>query len=103
MVDEEEKKRIAVIGSEEFTLGFRLAGIQKTFGKENYRQKLQDLLERDDLGIVIVQETDLHDLPNRIRRQVDESVDPVVVSLSEEAESERLNEKIRKVIGADIT
>ncbi len=103
MVDDEKKKHIAVIGDEEFTLGFRLAGVQKTFGKENYQQKLQELLQRDDLGIVIVEESDLQELPKRIREQVDESVDPVVVSLSEEAESERLNEKIRKVIGADIT
>ncbi|MFB6241642.1 MAG: V-type ATP synthase subunit F [Candidatus Nanosalina sp.] len=103
MVDEEKKKQIAAIGDSDFTLGFELAGVQKTFGKENYREKIEELIDREDLGILIVKEEDLQELPKRIRNQVGSSVDPVVVSLSETAESERLQEKIKKAIGADIT
>jgi len=97
------KKNIAVIGRDEFTLGFRLAGIQKVFGNEDYRETIQELLDREDIGIVVADQRDLDELPERIRRSVDESVDPVVVPLSEEVESARLNDKIRRVIGADIT
>lgn len=102
-MDEERKKEIAVIGSEEFTLGFELAGVQKVFNPENYSEKIQEVTDRDDLGIVIVKDSDLEQLPARIRRNVEESVEPVVVALNEEAESERLQEKIKRAIGADIT
>jgi V/A-type H+-transporting ATPase subunit F len=100
---EESKKRIAVIGDSDFRLGFELAGVQKSFDSENYNEKIQELLEREDIGILVAEEEDLEDLPNRVLQQVESSVDPVVVSLSETAESERLQEKIKKAIGADIT
>lgn len=101
--DDIKKKNIAVIGSEDFTLGFRLAGVTKTFGPENYQEKIQELVERNDIGILVAEETDLNNLPKRVRTEVESSVEPVVVALSETAESERLQEKIKKAIGADIT
>jgi V/A-type H+-transporting ATPase subunit F len=102
-MEEEKKREIAVIGDEEFTLGFRLAGVTKTFNPENYQERIQEIVERDDIGILVAEETDLDGLPKRIRNQVEDSVEPVIVSLSETAESERLQEKIKKAIGADIT
>lgn len=102
-MDEQRKKEIAAIGSEEFTLGFELAGVKKVFNPDDYAEKIQELTDRDDMGIVIVEDSDLEKIPARIRRDVEESVDPVVVALSEEAESERLQEKIKRAIGADIT
>ena len=103
-MDEEKKKNIAVIGSEEFTLGFQLAGITKTYNPgDKYTEKIQELVERDDLGILVADEQDMKQLPKRVRSTVESSVEPVVVTLSETAESERLQEKIKKAIGADIT
>lgn len=105
MVDSEDidRKSIAAIGSEEFTLGFRLAGVQKVYGKENYQEDIQQLLERDDLGIIVAEQNDLEELPGRIRNRVEESVDPVVVALSEEGEATGLNDKIKRVIGVDLS
>lgn len=103
MVDENKKKDVAVIGNDEFTLGFRLIGIQEAYDKENYQEDIQMLLERDDIGIVIAEESDVDELPGRIREDVHSSVDPVVVTLSESAEDENLQKQIRQVIGADIT
>lgn len=100
---EEDKKSIAVIGEREFTIGFELAGIQKTYGKENYQEQIQELIEKDDLGIIVAEKSDLEELPNRIRKDVNESVDPVVVPLSEKAEDSQLQDKIRKVIGVDLS
>jgi V/A-type H+-transporting ATPase subunit F len=100
---EEKKKEIAVIGSQEFTLGFKLAGIRKAYTPENYQEKIQELIKRDDIGILIAEETDLQKLQKRARTEVENSVEPVVVALSESAESERLQKKIKKAIGADIT
>ncbi|MFB6190751.1 MAG: V-type ATP synthase subunit F [Candidatus Nanohaloarchaea archaeon] len=103
MVDKQMKKKIAVIGDSDFTTGFRLAGVQKIYGKEDYANRIQELLEREDIGILVVEQEDLEELPARIRTPVEESVDPVVVPLSESGTQEQINEKIRKVIGADIT
>ena len=102
MVDEDTKKQIAVIGREEFTLGFRLVGVQETHGTDNYPEKVRELVSRDDLGIVIAEQEDLEELPARTRKEVRNSVDPVVVPLSQEAEDSNLKEQIRQVIGADI-
>lgn len=98
-----DKKSIAVIGDDELTLGFRLAGVQKVFNKDNYQEKIQDLINRDDLGIVLVEQSDLEQLSGRLRNTVEESVDPVVVALSEEGEATGLNEKIKRVIGVDLS
>lgn len=103
MNQEDEKKSIAVIGSKQFTIGFELAGVQKTFTDENYQEKIQQLIDREDIGIVVAEKTDLDELPERIRRDVNESVDPVVVPLSEKAEGSQLQDKIRKVIGVDLS
>lgn len=102
-MNQEKKKKVAVIGSEEFTLGFELAGISKTYNPEKYTEKIRELVKRDDLGILVAEEEDMQALPKRARNEVDSSVEPVVVTLSEEAESERMQEKIKKAIGADIT
>lgn len=101
--DDNQKKSIAVIGDSDFTTGFRLAGIKRTFGTENYSEKLDELLDSDELGIVVVEEKDLSRLSPRMKENVQSSVDPVVVTLSEDAESEMLQDKIKKAIGADIT
>lgn len=102
-IDEDEKKSIAVIGEREFTLGFELAGVQKSFGTDNYKQKIQELIEREDLGIIVAKKDDVEELPGRIQNQVNESVDPVVVTLSEDAESSQLQDKIQRVIGIDLS
>lgn len=99
----EDKKSIAVIGEREFTIGFELAGIQKTFGKEDYRETIQELIQREDLGVVVAEKSDIEELPERIKKEVNESVDPVVVTLSEKAQDSQLQDKIRKVIGVDLS
>lgn len=98
-----EEKEIAVIGDEEFGLGFKLAGVQEIHDDENYRETMEELLGRDDIGIVVAERSDLDELPDRARMEIESSVDPVVVALDEEGESSNLQEQIRKVIGADIS
>ena len=102
-IEDEKKKEIGVIGSEEFRLGFRLAGLKKTFESDNFEEKIGELLEREDLGILVAEESKIQASSKKIQQRIEESVEPVVIGLSEEAESERLQEKIRKAIGADIT
>lgn len=103
MVEEDDKKDIAVIGGENFTVGFELAGVRELYDDKNYKQDIQELVGRDDIGIIITERHLLEELPGRIQNQVESSVNPVVVALSQDAESSNLQEQIRKVIGADIS
>lgn len=103
MNDAKSKKNIAVIGDSEFRLGFQLAGIEKTYTEEDYKKKIQEILNHDKIGILIAKQKDISQLSKRIQNQVNSSTDPVVVTLSEDAESEHLQKKIKKAIGADIT
>ncbi len=102
-MDKEQKKEIAVIGSEEFTLGFRLAGIKKSYVPENFDDKIAECLEEEELGIIITEERLITDSSRKTQNLIETSVDPIVIGLSEEAESERLQQKIKRAIGADIT
>ena len=45
---------IAVIGSDEFVLGFRLAGLRRVFvaNKENYQEVLLMAMEEPDIGVL---------------------------------------------------
>ncbi len=102
-MDKEQKKEIAVIGSEEFTLGFRLAGIKKSYVPENFDDKIAECLEKEELGIIITEERLITESSRKTQNLIETSVDPIVIGLSEEAESERLQQKIKRAIGADIT
>ena len=102
-MEQETKKEIAVIGSEEFTLGFKLAGVKKSFVPDDFDEKIGELLEREDLGIIVAEENMISKASKKTRSMIDGSVDPIVIGLSEEAESERLQQKIKRAIGADIT
>ncbi len=102
-MDKEQKKEIAVIGSEEFTLGFRLAGIKKSYVPENFDDKIAECLEEEELGIIITEERLITESSRKTQNLIETSVDPIVIGLSEEAESERLQQKIKRAIGADIT
>lgn len=102
-LDEQDKKEIAVIGGDQFAVGFELAGVREIHDASNYQEDIQELVERDDIGIIVTERHLLDELPGRIRSEIESSVEPVVVPLSQDAENSNLQEQIRKVIGADIS
>lgn len=93
---------IAVIGSDEFTLGFRLAGVRRVFvaGKEDYQEKMQEAMADPDVGILAVNSDDLQYLPNNYKSKIMDSVRPVVVPVG--GDSSDLREKVKRVIGVDL-
>ena len=93
---------IAVIGSDEFTLGFRLAGVKTVFiaDQTNYQEKMQEAMADANVGILAVNAEDLQYLPNNYRIRVLESIQPVVVPVG--GDQSDLREKVRKVIGVDL-
>jgi len=99
---------IAVVGSPEFTTGFRLAGI-RAFAEvpdsekhEQLDEAVTDLLSDDDVGIVVMHDEDMDHLSRDVRGAAERSVDPVLVTLGGGAGSQRLREQIKRAIGIDL-
>jgi V/A-type H+-transporting ATPase subunit F len=63
--------QIAVIGSEEFVLGFRLAGIRRVFvaDSEDYQQKILEAMAVPEIGILAVDARDLDNLSPVVRHR----------------------------------
>ena len=93
---------IAVIGSDEFTLGFRLAGIRRVFvaNSENYQEKILEALSQSTMGILAVDAKDLDNLSYTVRNRVMDSIQPVVVPVG--GDESDLREKVKRVIGVDL-
>ncbi|PSP42335.1 V-type ATP synthase subunit F [Halobacteriales archaeon QH_6_64_20] len=101
-------REVAVIGSPEFTTGFRLAGVRKC---ENVPddEKPTDLddavtrtLEDEDVGIVVLRDEDMEYLSRSVREAVETSVEPTLVTLGGGAGSGGLREQIKRAIGIDL-
>ena len=101
-------QEIAVVGSPEFTTGFRLAGV-RNFQNVPDDQKDTELddavteaLENEDVGIVVMHNDDLEYLSRGVRQDVETSVEPVVVTLGGGAGSGSLRGQIKRAIGIDL-
>ena len=101
-------QEIAVVGSPEFTTGFRLAGVRKfqNVPEVEKSQQLDDAVEQtltdDNVGIVVMHNDDLDHLSRDVRSDVETSVEPVVVTLGGGAGSSGLREQIKRAIGIDL-
>jgi len=101
-------QEIAVVGSPEFTTGFRLAGVRKFENVPDDRkdEELDDAVSRvlDDegIGIVVMHDEDLDHLSRQVRNEVETSVEPTMVSIGGGAGSGGLREKIKRAIGIDL-
>lgn len=101
-------REVAVIGSPEFTTGFRLAGVRKCENVPD-EEKSADLddavtrtLEDEDVGIVVLRDEDMEYLSRSVREEVETSVEPTLVTLGGGAGSGGLREQIKRAIGIDL-
>jgi len=97
---------LAVVGDNEFVMGFRLIGIKKIF-EGNNQEKLEDcfteVMNDANVGIVVTNENAMEKLDGRFRMSIEDAVTPVVVVLSTESlAQENLRNKIKKAIGIDL-
>ncbi len=101
-------QEIAVVGSPDFTTGFRLAGVRKfeEIPEDQKDEEMDDavsgVLTDDDVGIVVMHDEDLGHLSRGVRSDVETSVDPVLVTLGGPAGSSGLREQIKRAIGIDL-
>jgi V/A-type H+-transporting ATPase subunit F len=102
-------QEIAVIGSPEFTTGFRLAGVRKFADipaeakDEQLDDAVSEMLSDDDVGIVVMHDDDMDHLSRGVRKDAETSVEPVLVTLGGSgAGSGGLREQIKRAIGIDL-
>ena len=101
-------QEIAVVGSPEFTTGFRLAGVRKFANvpdaeKPNRLDKaVTETMADEDVGIVVMHDDDIEYLSRDVRERVETSVEPVVVILGGGTGSGNLREQIKRAIGIDL-
>jgi V/A-type H+-transporting ATPase subunit F len=96
---------IAVIGNSEFILGFRLAGIKKTYTAENdekLNECITSALSDGQVGILVLNSSDMERLPRRLRATLENSVKPTVIALGGEESGLSLREKIKRSVGVDL-
>lgn len=93
---------VGVIGSEEFVLGFRLAGVKRCFeGKAEQAEELLGKAMKDEsTGVILVEESYFERLSQRSREELRETISPVVLEIGL-GESE-LRAKVRRAVGVDL-
>lgn len=93
---------IAVVGSEDFVVGFRLAGIKKVYGvpPEKLQETIMQLVQEKGVGILAVHTKDLESLPQQLRDRLMASVEPVVIPVG--AEEGDIRDKVRRAMGIDL-
>ena len=90
-------QEIAIVGSQEFTTGFRLAGVRK-FQNVPDDEKPDRL---DEAVTSVLDDDDVGHLSRDVRERVDTSVEPVVVTLGGTGSS-GLRQQIKRAIGIDL-
>jgi V/A-type H+-transporting ATPase subunit F len=100
-------QEIAVVGSPEFTTGFRLAGVRRFADvpadeDEQLDAAVGEMLDDDGVGILVMHGDDLDRLSRDVRSDVETSVEPVLVTLGGSAGSGGLREQIKRAIGIDL-
>ena len=93
---------IAVIGSDEFVLGFRLARIRRVFvtNSDNYQEKMLEAMSQPTIGILAVDAKDLVNLSFQVWQRVNDSIQPVIVPVG--GSDDDLREKVKRAIGVDL-
>lgn len=96
---------IAVIGNSEFILGFRLAGIRKTYAAtddERLNEHITSVLQDPEVGILVLNSTDMERLPRRLLSTLENSVRPTVIAIGGSEGDLSLREKIKRSVGVDL-
>ena len=95
---------LAVIGHEDFVLGFKLAGIRKTIAvqeKDDLENAVESYMKDSNIGILVMHQDDLSNLSAELQDTLSESVEPTVVALGGEGGS-NMRDKIKQAVGVDL-
>ena len=94
---------LAVVGRDDFVLGFRLAGVRKVYGVDDagFEAKMDEVVRDADVGILVVSTKDLGKLSHGARRKLETVARPVVIAVGAQ-EEEDLRAKVKRAIGIDL-
>lgn len=94
--------RIAVVGSEDFVTGFRLAGIRDVYAvaPDELAETVARVMDQQEVGILAIYTKDLERLPSQLRTKMMESVDPVVIPVG--LDEGDMRDKVRRAMGIDL-
>lgn len=94
---------IAVVGLENFVIGFRLAGIRKTYiaTDADIEEKIHKALDDRSVGILVIHNSTIKNVSHTLKRRIEESVQPVVVAIGKEGGAD-IQERIKQAIGIDL-
>jgi len=96
---------IAVIGSSEFIVGFRLAGVRKIYAAEDdekLRRHINSVLEDGEVGILVMDNRDMGRIPARLRTTLENSIRPTVIAIGGEEGGMSMRERIKRSVGVDL-
>ena len=96
---------IAVIGNSEFILGFRLAGVRKTYAAENDEilvQHINTILADGEVGILVLNSRDMARIPRRLQATLENSVKPTVIAIGGEEGGLSMRDRIKRSVGVDL-
>ncbi|BBL67231.1 V-type ATP synthase subunit F [Methanoculleus chikugoensis] len=96
---------IAVVGTGEFILGFRLAGVRKTYAAETGERLVEQInrvLQDRDVGILVLKGSDMERIPLRLRTTLENSVKPTVIAIGGEEGGLSMRERIKRSVGVDL-
>jgi len=102
-------EEIAVVGSPEFTTGFRLAGVRAFRNvpddekPDRLDEAVTETFDDEAVGIVVMHQDDLDYLSRGVRERAEGSIEPTLVTLGGAgAGSGGLREQIKRAIGIDL-
>ena len=93
---------LAVIGKEDFCIGFSLAGVRNVFETAEPADAIEMVNQNREIGVVIFDESLLNKLDDFEKSKIEGSVRPVFVMLSLNEESDALRKMIKKSIGVEL-
>ena len=96
---------LAAIGKSEFVTGFRLAGVRQIYEANDIKaveSAVKSALADKSVGIVVMHNDDISNLPEILKKNLNESVQPTVVALGGSGGSMSLREKIKQAVGVDL-
>jgi V/A-type H+-transporting ATPase subunit F len=95
---------LGVIGSPEFTIGFRLAGVKRIFDVEDPKvmeKRVREVVATGDVGILVLHGDEFARLPAPMRKELSNIVRPVVIPVGPREDTD-LREKIKQAVGVDL-
>ncbi len=95
-------KKMVVVGDQLLSLGLKLSGVKETYPlskDEDPERILAELFERKDVGIIIASEGTLARVKDRrLLHRIENSLDPVVISIPGYGEGETRTDTLRRLI-----